>query len=321
MRTTEGPIEGRADYVHLMGEDQQDRDVDLRAAMQRLVRQLVHDEPQQKLRGEDLAEILDAHLGTPADEVPIVTERIGMHRWADTDIALELLTARDPEARLLGIGGGQDRHHGTLADLLENARWGRFRTGQVERLRVAIGPDDERSTVAVGLHLLTFEGVPLAVLQRAANRDYDSDGSKLEILAPDPGAVEAFLAELREESMRHSVLRRQVIGFGGASYERSMSGLTFHRRPGLPAESVVLPDGVLEQVSGHVLGLARHRDRLRSQGQHLKRGVLLYGPPGTGKTHTLRHLISEATDATVVLLTGSELRYVAQAAQMARAYA
>ena len=71
-----------------------------------------------------------------------------------------------------------------------------------------------------------------------------------------------------------------------------MSDLTFHHRPDVPASQVVLPDGTLQQVSAHVVGLAEHRERLREQGQHLKRGILLYGPPGTGKTHTVRHLLA-----------------------------
>lgn len=293
-------------------------DDELRAALTRLVRQLVHEEPTPR-RGEDLMPILDAHLGVAADELPVVVEPISVHRWADTDIALATITGHDPAARLLGVGGGDQRHHSSLGDLMSQAEWGRFRSGQVDRLNVPTGPDTERATVAFGLHLFHHRGSPLVVLQRVGNSQYGSQ-SRLELLAAEPDAAAALLAEVRDAAMRHSVLWRQVISFSGNPYERSLSGLTFHTRPELPASHVVLPEGTLEHVRAHVVGLAEHRDRLRDKGQHLKRGVLLYGPPGTGKTHTVRHLMGSAPEATVVLLSGSEMVHVATAAQIARAH-
>jgi len=294
-------------------------DDELRTALTRLIRQLVREESTADLRGEDLLPILDAHLGVAADELPVLVEPIMVHRWVDTDIALEEIVASDPGARLLGVGGGDQRHHSSLSDLMSNARWGSFRSGQVDRLNVATGPDTERATVAFGLHVFHHAGAPMVVLQRAGNPDYGSQG-RLEVLAADPDAAAAMLAGLRDEAMRQSVLWRQVVSFSGNPYGRSMSGLTFHRRPELPASHVVLPEGTLDQVRTHVVGLAQHRDRLRAQGQHLKRGVLLYGPPGTGKTHTVRHLVSVALDTTVVLLSGTEMAHVAAAAQIARAH-
>lgn len=295
------------------------RDEELRTALTRLVTQLVHDEPSGVRRGEDLLAILDAHLGVEADSLPVVVEPIQVHRWVDTDVALAAIVARDPASRLLGVGGGDQRHHSSLTDLMSTAEWGRFRTGQVDRVNVATGPDSERATVSFGLHVFHHAGVPLAVLQRMGNPEYGSQ-ARLEVLAPHPDAAAAMLAELRAEAMRHSVLWRQVVSFSGNPYERAMSGLTFHRRPDLPADQVVLPAGTLEQVRAHVVGVAHHRDQLRARGQHLKRGVLLYGPPGTGKTHTVRHLLSAAVDATVVLLSGTEMAHVGAAAQVARAH-
>ena len=293
-------------------------DDELRVALTRLVRQLVTEEPVAR-RGEDLMQILDAHLGIAADELPVVVEEISVHRWADTDIALATITGRDPEARLLGVGGGDQRHHSSLGDLMSHAEWGRFRSGQVDRLNVPTGPDTERATVAFGLHVFHHGDSPFVVLQRVGNPQYGSQ-SRLEVLAAEPDSVAALLAEVRETAMRHSVLWRQVISFSGNPYERSMSGLTFHRRPDLPASQVVLPEGTLEQVRAHVVGVAEHRDRLREKGQHLKRGVLLYGPPGTGKTHTVRHLVGSASEATVVFLSGAEMVHVGAAARIARAH-
>ncbi len=302
-----------------MGGGTDSADDELRSALTRLVRQLVQEDPTAERRGEDLLPLLDAHLGVAADELPVVVEPIMVHRWVDTDIALAEIVTGDPSARLLGVGGGDQRHHSSLSDLMSSASWGRFRSGQVDRLNLATGPDTERATVAFGLHVFHHAGSPMAVLQRVGNPEYGSQ-ARLEVLAVDPDAAAAMLADLRDEAMRRSVLWRQVVSFTGNPYGRSMSGLTFHRRPELPASHVVLPEGTLGQVRAHVVGLAQHRDRLREQGQHLKRGVLLYGPPGTGKTHTVRHLVSAAPDTTVVLLSGTEMAHVGAAAQIARAH-
>ena len=97
------------------------------------------------------------------------------------------------------------------------------------------------------------------------------------------------------------------------------SPLTFHERPTLMRESLVLPSDVLQAVEAQVVGVARHRTRLVASGQHLKRGVLLHGPPGTGKTHTLRYLMSRLTNTTVVMLSGNALQFIAPAVSIARA--
>lgn len=292
-------------------------DDELRASAARLVQQLLHHEPAP--RGTALLDVLEAHLGTSADELPVVVERIDIHRWVDVDIALAEVAGRDVGARLVGVGGGDQRHHSSLGDLIANAQWGRFRQGQVDRLNVATGPDTERATVAFGLHLFAYGGRPVVVLQRAANPQYHGDAC-LEVIVEDPEVGSALLAEVRDLAISRSVLRGQVISFTGNPYEPSMAGITFVRRPEVPADRVILPVGTLAQVRGHVVELAVHRDELRRRGQHLKRGILLYGPPGTGKTHTVRHLIGSGPGTTVILLAGTQLAYVGQAAQIARAH-
>jgi ATP-dependent 26S proteasome regulatory subunit len=74
----------------------------------------------------------------------------------------------------------------------------------------------------------------------------------------------------------------------------------------------------LDSIELEVLGIGEHKQRLREAGQHVKRGVLLHGPPGTGKTHTVRYLVSRASGATVLLLTGGGLHMVRQACALAR---
>ena len=84
--------------------------------------------------------------------------------------------------------------------------------------------------------------------------------------------------------------------------------LQFHTRPDVSADDVILPADVLATIRRQVVGVADQRERLLAARQHLKRGLLLYGPPGVGKTHTLRYLVGQLTDVTIVELTGDALR-------------
>ena len=117
------------------------------------------------------------------------------------------------------------------------------------------------------------------------------------------------------------MLRGQVISFATNhfDYHDRARTLTFLRRPQVRADQVILPDGVLERVSRHVVGIGQRSDALRAAGQHLKRGVLLYGPPGTGKTHLVRHLLSQTAGTTAVLLSGRTLDLLNDATTLARA--
>jgi ATP-dependent 26S proteasome regulatory subunit len=141
----------------------------------------------------------------------------------------------------------------------------------------------------------------------------------VEVLCADSDRASAVLGEIRRLALEHSVFRGQILSFGSEMFGPADSPLTFHERPALSREDLVLPEGVIEAVEAQVVGVARYRSRLAASGQHLKRGVLLHGPPGTGKTHTLRYLMSRPTDATVVMLSGDAPRFIASAVSIARA--
>ncbi len=81
---------------------------------------------------------------------------------------------------------------------------------------------------------------------------------------------------------------------------------------------MILPAETLAAIRRQVVGVAEHRERLLAAGQHLKRGLLLYGPPGVGKTHSVRFLIGQMTDTTIVELSGDSLRAIGTACSVAR---
>ena len=243
------------------------------------------------------------------------------HRLVDADIALSEVMAGDPDATVIGIAGDA-RHHMSLGDLVQGFHGPGMSVGQVDYDRMPTGPgkDDQRQVVTSGIRLFRFDGRPVAVRQQGMNRQFGRETGTIEVVAQDRDVSDALMARVQVLMDERSVIRGQVVTFGSDPYGPGMAGVTFIERPAVDAAAVVLPDGVLDRVAHHVIGMGEHRERLLAHGQHLKRGVLLYGPPGTGKTHTVRHLLSATPGTTAVLLSGGSLRLIHDAAKVARAH-
>lgn len=269
--------------------------------------------------GPPVTEVVQQYLGADPRSLPVVSLTVPNHQYVNLDLAAEALAEGQPDATVIGIGGGDQRHHFSFGDLLRMAaRTGGFSVGAVERDTLPVGPDERRQVVAHGIHLFRFDGEPVAMLQRQGKPQYGRGDSGVEVVARE-GVAEPLVAALRRLMVERSVFRGQVLSLGGGddTYQQGIGGITFLRRPELTADDLVLPDGALERIERHVAGAARHREVLLAAGQHLKRGLLLYGPPGTGKTHTVRYLLSRMTGVTTVLLSGSSLGFVSAAAELA----
>lgn len=277
-----------------------------------------------------LTEYLSDFLGTDATAVPVNLESISPFRVVDADVALEYVVQAHGGGELFGVSGGESRWHTSLSEMLNPGPFGaEFTVGPVDYKSAPISASADRSIVAFGGYLFTYtyDGVPhrAAVLNRSARPGF-GEGPMVEVLIADDAAAAAFLAELRAAMNSQSVLRGQVVTFVNSEFEASLGNptqgaVTFHDRPEMAEEEIILPEGTLQKISRHVIGIGSRREALLAAGQHLKRGVLLYGPPGTGKTHTVRYLISQAQDTTVILLSGMALNLVGLAAQTARALA
>jgi ATP-dependent 26S proteasome regulatory subunit len=114
----------------------------------------------------------------------------------------------------------------------------------------------------------------------------------------------------------HNVYRGKAISLHGGE-DRSIR-VKFHRLPTTARDAVVLPEGTIERLERHAIGVAEQADRLRAAGRQLKRGVLLHGPPGTGKTLTVNYLLGATPGRTTVLLTGRSLGLIEPAVAIAR---
>ncbi len=292
-----------------------DIDDDLRAFLTQFARLSEASHQLSHQHDNSLKEALTRHLGRPSDEVATVSKEIVGYRFADYDVALEHLAG--PDAEVIGLGGGDQRHNSTLADIV-GSPWQQIPVGQVDWADVAVGPVATRRVVALGIRLFTFRDQPVAVLTRRNSRMHGNGVGVIEVLCPDGQVASDLIAEATRVGTERSLLRGNVLTLEMVGYEAEGDGFRFLARPDVPAEAVVLPEGTLERITGHVLGVAEHAETLRRYGQHLKRGVLLYGPPGTGKTHTVRHLISTSPGHTVILLSGQTLALVRQATSIAR---
>ncbi len=153
----------------------------------------------------------------------------------------------------------------------------RWAPGPVSYATRATGADTTRRVVSFGLRFLTFDGAPVAVVQRSAKPEYGRGRATLEILSPDQDAASAFLLRLRALMIERSVLRGQVLSFVQSEYG-SDAGATFLRRPEVGADAVVLGDGVLDEVVDHVVGIGEQRAALLVAGSTSSAACCCTGP-------------------------------------------
>jgi ATPase family associated with various cellular activities (AAA) len=281
-----------------------------------------------------------AHLQTDLDEVEVVEESWPPYDLVNVQVGLDAFLAGDGVTHeLIGMRNHRHMEFG-LTDMLrpsEHEMYGPH-PGNVAWNQLASGPDGEVVRAALAaVYLVTLledgedgedgddgedgeDGGPtrLVMMLRGADPETGRGVVQVHLAADRPGAATRAAAEIRRLAIVHNVFRGQVISFARDMFGERASALQFHRRPRLSAEEVILPAETLAAVRRQVVGVAKHRDRLLAAGQHLKRGLLLYGPPGVGKTHSVRFLIGQMTDVTIVELSGDSLGAIATACSVAR---
>jgi hypothetical protein len=155
-----------------------------------------------------------------AAALSVVTEEVPAHRYVDLDVALEEMQRRGERQQVLGIGGGQQRRHHSLSEIVEDAgRFDQFPVAVVDYVNLATGPDTTRQAISFGLRLFTVGTAPVAVLQRTADPTYGSPAARMEVLTPAAGVATSLIAAVRWLMSERSVLRGKVISLGGSSYE------------------------------------------------------------------------------------------------------
>jgi len=286
-----------------------------------------------------LALQVTGHLGCELTEVVLVSERfpsweqVNLQRGVDAYLAVHATGAQ-----WFGPAGGGHRPHEDLLSLLSMpplavgwagprvsaramvrgaGRVGDAAVGAASYGTAAVGPEENTEVVTLGLVAAAApDGAPVVIGIRDESR-FGAPVCWLEVLAADREAATAARDEIERLVRAQDVFRGQVLSFAESEHHGNEL-VTFLPRPAVTASDVVLPDGMLEHIERHIIGVADWSAELLGAGQHLKRGLLLHGPPGTGKTHTVRYLTSRLADLTVILLTGRSIRFIDQAAALAR---
>jgi predicted AAA+ superfamily ATPase len=269
------------------------------------------------------ATLLTEHLGLPADRLPVAEQQWPAYEHVNVQAALDAwLGEPGREHRLVGVAGYRHRGSMGLADLLgqlpEEAKYGP-RPGNVLRTSLPTGPEGQiQECLRVAVLLVSDADGRSALLFRGPDPEDGREQTTVEVIASREGAGAEIAARLADLAVEHNVYRGQVVSFGRTMFGRQGSFLRFHRRETLSQDELILPAATFDDVRRQVVGVARHRDALRAAGQHLKRGLLLYGPPGVGKTHTVRYLVGELADTTIVQLSGDTLHAIKEACSIAR---
>ena len=287
---------------------------DFRQQFAKLIRELLEE---QRGEGESVKELLTAHLGPDAGDLPVLTEELDGWELPNLQLALEAaFRERGRSARIVGLAGGAVHYHGlSLGDLISGAGWTPALAAP-QYVNAPVGPGRSLACLAFALVLVTSPDGPLVLFVKREHTPMGQAQLAVEAVAQAEDHAGRFLAELRRLMEEHDVYRGQVLTVktdphGGAR-------IVFVERPRMDAGELVLPSGVLDAVERHVVAPTRHRAALQRAGRHLSRGLLLWGPPGTGKTHTVRYLTSLMDDATVVILSGGSLGMVGAFAGLAK---
>ncbi|WP_181312297.1 AAA family ATPase [Nocardioides campestrisoli] len=311
---------GAPGHGQALVDDQAPQLADVRRYGQHLVRRFVSvaraaDQP-------TFRSLLTDHLGPSVHDLPVTLERWPAYEQVNVQGALDVvLGEHEADARVVGVSG--HRHHGPfgIADLLGNEpHFGGPRPGNVTRTALPSGPGGEtRECLSTAVILLGAGEDRMALLLRGPDPESGLAEVTLEIIAVRAEVAQELGLRLRRLALERNVYRGHVVSFGRDMFGERASALRFRERPRMAREELILPAATFEDLRRQVVGVARNRERLRAAGQHLKRGMLLYGPPGVGKTHSVRYLISELVDTTVVELTGETLHGIREACSVARA--
>ncbi|GAA2584423.1 ATP-binding protein [Actinomadura fulvescens] len=286
------------------------------ASLQRLLRSAADRVSDDNARSP-LLQKLTGHLGCEFHEVLTVEENFPDWDHASLQRGVDAyLEAHSPGAEWFGIAGG-DRHFESLDSMLTRALdFGSYRLGRPDYGTTGVAPDQNMEVVQLGMvPSRTADGTPV-VLGIQTTEDFNQQVG-LVVFARERQVATEVRDEVRRLKEERDVLRGQFVSFGVSEHMENQL-VTFLPRPALTADDVILPDGRLEGIEAHVVGIAEKAEQLLAAGQHLKRGALLYGPPGTGKTHSVRYLIGLLSGYTVIQLTGPAMRFLDNAVALAR---
>lgn len=270
--------------------------------------------------GRDLTRKIWKHFNADPASLPLIGDTLMYYELPNLQRALDdFLASPDVRAELIGVVNGH-LHGGIRGVLAERPTRGwngqyRARVAAPQYTTFHLGGAANVSVVQSGIYLVQRGGAPLAISVNAFDDEDFARALHIEVVAPQRTTAEQVLEEIRRRMRQHNVYRGRVLSF---QLDQTGGGLRFHELPRIERRQLILPDETLRRVERVAIDFARHADRLRAAGRHLKRGLLLYGPPGTGKTLTAMYLASALSDRTVFLLPGESLALLDRTFLLAR---
>jgi len=257
---------------------------------------------------------LREHFDTDPATLPIVTRALKVWDRPNLQVAIDAFLA-ERVADLLGLVIHRFQPIG-LADL---ARGGQMvagvGVGEAERVTIALGDGEGVACVQSGLWLVDGAGERLALMLKSNERGM-SEQVALQVMAEDRERAQAVVGELWRLMGERNVYRGRVVEMK-AKCAPDESPLVVRSLPRIGREQIVLAPGVLERIERTTFGVAKHAERLRASGRHMRHGLLMHGPPGVGKTLTAMYLATQMPDRTVVLLTGRGLGTITASVELA----
>jgi hypothetical protein len=262
--------------------------------------------------------LLRGHFGADPGELPVVRRTFPGYDRPNVQVAIDAwLAGRDHDVVGLPV---MDGYRAGLGELVRGGEWAsEVELGGVEHVTVPLGEDESVLCVQSGLWLVRDGDARLVVALRASD-DGRGEQLDLEVMAPERNAADAVLVALRKLMAERNVYRGRVLELRSRHFHMDEGApLTVRTLPAVTRERIVMPEGLLERIERQAFGFARHAERLRASGRHLRRGLLLHGHPGTGKTLTAMYLATRMPERTVVLLTGQSLGAVGTSVDLATA--
>ena len=214
-------------------------------------------------RESEVAVRLREHLGTDPKGLPTTGAEFPLAEHPNLQLALDAVLG---DAELVGF---TTRHMGFgsigLAEIVAGQGMaGPISLGPVRYVDVEVGDGRVVQCVESALLLAVHEEAPLAlVLSRGGDNPMRPSLLRLEGVSPAPGAVSGLLRELRAAMREHNVFRGRIISLHQDEHGGSV-GVQFHTVPTVTRTDVILPEGTLERLERHTLGITQSARRLRA---------------------------------------------------------
>ena len=256
----------------------------------------------------EVRDLIASHLevnNDSLDDIPTISGQFIKWRKVSVQAAIEAFITESEGACVYGIRKSLGPMAPTFSELLITPDQ---QLGPVSYVNLADGFQSQHPCINVGLVTGYWKREPIVVWLHDLFEDFGFNPRYFvaEVCCQSMESINDFLDMLRRRVSEYDPYRGKSLRLQ-LDLAGDIDTVHFEAKPEVKRNDVILPPGVLDSIEDHAIEVGKQAERLRAAGQHLKRGLLLYGPPGTGKTHVIRYLTSQMPEATLFVLSGSEL--------------